>query len=116
MIANKGRNTVTLPSTLAAGKYLVRFDLMAMHSASGAPPNGAQFYPSCAQLEVTGSGTQALPAGIAIPGTFTADTPGIVWVRRQSFLPPCSTMLSPDNLFSLRASTTRPTTTFTPTT
>ena len=42
MIQNKSRNTVTLPSTLASGKYLMRFDLLALHSANAAPPNGAQ--------------------------------------------------------------------------
>ncbi|GAA5879566.1 hypothetical protein JCM1840_003319 [Sporobolomyces johnsonii] len=77
MIANKGRNTVTVPSDLAPGNYLVRFDLLALHSASSA--GGAQFYPNCAQIKVTGSGSTALPAGVSIPGFFTESTPGIVW-------------------------------------
>lgn len=42
MIANGGRNTATIPASLAPGKYLIRFDLLALHSASAAPPNGAQ--------------------------------------------------------------------------
>ncbi|BGP47089.1 hypothetical protein JCM10450v2_002941 [Rhodotorula kratochvilovae] len=77
MVANKGRNSVTIPSTLAPGKYLVRFDLLALHAAGSA--GGAQFYPNCAQIEVTGSGSTELPAGVSIPGFFTESTPGIVW-------------------------------------
>ncbi|GAA5821889.1 hypothetical protein JCM11251_004764 [Rhodosporidiobolus azoricus] len=77
MIANKGRNTVTVPLTLAPGDYLVRFDALGLHEAQSA--GGAQFYPNCAQITVTGSGTQELPAGVAIPGFYTADTPGVVW-------------------------------------
>ncbi|BGP14966.1 hypothetical protein JCM10213_007231 [Rhodosporidiobolus nylandii] len=77
LLANAGRNTVKIPSTLAPGDYLVRFDLLALHSASSA--GGAQFYPNCAQVTVTGSGSQKLPAGVEIPGFFTEDTPGIVW-------------------------------------
>lgn len=36
MIANKGRNSVFVPSALAAGKYLVRFSLEALHQAESA--------------------------------------------------------------------------------
>ncbi|GAA5895033.1 hypothetical protein JCM6882_008269 [Rhodosporidiobolus microsporus] len=75
MIANKGRNTVTVPSTLAPGDYLFRFDLLALHE--GDRVGGAQFYPNCAQITVTGSGKQELPAGVAIPGFITQDTPGV---------------------------------------
>ncbi|GAA6029721.1 hypothetical protein JCM8097_001019 [Rhodosporidiobolus ruineniae] len=77
MVANKGRNTVKIPDNLAPGDYLIRFDLLALHSASSA--GSAQFYPNCAQVTVSGSGTQELPAGVEIPGFFTEDTPGIVW-------------------------------------
>ncbi|GAA5938638.1 hypothetical protein JCM1841_004370 [Sporobolomyces salmonicolor] len=74
---HQGRNTVTVPSNLAPGTYLVRFDLLALHSASSA--GGVQFYPNCAQINVTGSGSTDLPAGVSIPGFFTDSTPGIVW-------------------------------------
>lgn len=32
-----------------------------------------------AQIEVTGSGQVALPKGVAIPGFYTFDTPGVVY-------------------------------------
>jgi len=57
--------TSTLPPGLAAGSYLLRHELLALHQA-----NAPQFYPQCAQLVVTGSGT-ALPDAsykTAIPG------------------------------------------------
>ncbi|GAA6029745.1 hypothetical protein JCM8097_001028 [Rhodosporidiobolus ruineniae] len=77
MIANRGRNTVKIPSTLAPGDYLIRFDLLALHEGQNA--GGAHFYPSCAQVRVVGAGTQTLPAGVAIPGFYMASTPGVVW-------------------------------------
>ncbi|GAA5990898.1 hypothetical protein JCM11641_002875 [Rhodosporidiobolus odoratus] len=77
MIGNAGRNSITIPATLAPGDYLVRFELLALHSAGTA--GGAQFYPNCAQVTVTGSGSQELPAGVSIPGFYTESTPGIVW-------------------------------------
>lgn len=40
---------------------------------------GAQFYPSCIQLEVTGTGT-ALPTSlVSFPGAYTPTTPGVVF-------------------------------------
>ncbi|TNY17650.1 glycoside hydrolase family 61 protein [Rhodotorula diobovata] len=77
MIANKGRQTVVIPKTLAPGKYVVRFELLALHSAQSA--GGAQFYPNCADVTVTGSGTTALPKGVSIPGFYKSDTPGVIW-------------------------------------
>ena len=41
--------------------------------------SGAQVYPSCIQLEVTGSGTAFPTAFVSFPGAYTADTPGIVY-------------------------------------
>ncbi|GJN89852.1 hypothetical protein Rhopal_002841-T1 [Rhodotorula paludigena] len=82
MIANKGRSTVTLPKTLAPGKYLIRFDLLALHSAGQYP--GAQFYPNCAQVEVTEGGSQELPKGVALPGFIKPTTPGVAWIYYSS--------------------------------
>jgi hypothetical protein len=43
----------TIPSSLAAGNYLIRHELLALHQA-----NNPQFYAECAQLQVTGSGAK----------------------------------------------------------
>lgn len=44
--------TVTIPASLPAGEYLIRYELLALHQA-----NTPQFYPECAQLIVTGGGS-----------------------------------------------------------
>ncbi|KAK3313588.1 glycoside hydrolase family 61 protein [Apodospora peruviana] len=61
---NKGW-TSKIPQGLAAGNYLIRHELIALHQA-----NAPQFYPECAQLVVTGSGTAQPDASYkaAIPG------------------------------------------------
>jgi hypothetical protein len=55
----------TIPAGLAAGNYLLRHELIALHQA-----NAPQFYPECAQIVVTGSGTAQPDASFkaAIPG------------------------------------------------
>jgi hypothetical protein len=66
--------TSTIPATLAPGNYLIRHELLALHQA-----NTPQFYPECAQLVVTGSGTQT-PSGsflTSIPAYATASDPGV---------------------------------------
>lgn len=60
LIANKGKQTLTIPSTLAPGDYLVRGEIIALHEADAAynvnSARGAQFYMECVQVKVTGSG------------------------------------------------------------
>jgi hypothetical protein len=54
-----------IPQGLAPGNYLIRHELIALHQA-----NAPQWYPECAQLVVTGSGTAQPGASYkaAIPG------------------------------------------------
>ncbi|KAL1668595.1 glycoside hydrolase family 61 protein [Schizophyllum commune] len=74
---NNSIYTFTIPASLKAGQYIVRHEIIALHSAWEYP--GAQVYPSCIQVEVTGSGS-ALPTDfVSFPGAYTADTPGIVF-------------------------------------
>lgn len=70
--------TYTIPSCLAAGDYIVRHEIIALHSAYSYP--GAQFYPSCHQIAVTGSGTSTGPSSkVAIPGVYKSTDPGITY-------------------------------------
>ncbi|KAH8144516.1 uncharacterized protein LAJ45_11491 [Morchella importuna] len=70
--------TFTVPSSLAAGEYIVRHELIALHSAYAYP--GIQFYPSCFQITVTGGGSSTGPSTkVAFPGAYTATSPGIVF-------------------------------------
>lgn len=47
MIANDGWHYFTLPTCVAPGEYLLRVELLALHSAGRA--GQAQFYVGCAQ-------------------------------------------------------------------
>ncbi|PGG98856.1 hypothetical protein AJ80_09452 [Polytolypa hystricis UAMH7299] len=72
--ANNGKWTVQIPSSIANGEYLIRQEIIALHSAYA--PGGAQFYVGCAQISVTGGGS-ASPPTVKIPGVYDANHPGI---------------------------------------
>jgi hypothetical protein len=76
--------TFTVPSSLAPGQYIIRHEIIALHSASTYP--GAQVYPSCIQVQVTGSGTKTPSSDylVAFPGAYTSSTPGIVFDAYKS--------------------------------
>ncbi|KAI0789781.1 glycosyl hydrolase family 61-domain-containing protein [Abortiporus biennis] len=74
LIANKGKVSFTLPSCIAAGQYLLRVELIALHAAGSYP--GAQLYMECAQLQVTGGGSTS-PATVSFPGAYSGTDPGI---------------------------------------
>lgn len=61
LIANSNKWVATIPSDIAPGNYVLRHEIIALHSAYD--DNGAQNYPQCINLVVTGSGT-AKPAGV----------------------------------------------------
>jgi len=75
--ADDGIYNFTIPETLKAGQYIVRHEIIALHQAETYP--GAQFYPSCIQLEVTGSGTALPTSFVSFPGAYTPTTPGVVY-------------------------------------
>lgn len=66
--------TATVPSNIKAGNYLMRLELLALHSA-GQP----QFYPSCTQLTITGGGNGAPTASelVSIPGLYKQGDPAL---------------------------------------
>ncbi|THZ13647.1 hypothetical protein D6C91_07745 [Aureobasidium pullulans] len=76
--AGFGWQKFTMPSCVAPGQYLMRVELLALHSASS--EGQAQFYQSCAQIKVTGSGSYspASSAQIAFPGGYSATDAGIL--------------------------------------
>lgn len=55
MIANNNTWTVNIPSTLAAGDYVFRHETIALHSAG--QKDGAQNYPQCLNIKITGGGS-----------------------------------------------------------
>ncbi|ORY71495.1 glycoside hydrolase family 61 protein [Pseudomassariella vexata] len=70
-----GRLDVKIPTDIASGDYLLRAEALALHTASSTA--GAQFYMSCYQLTISGTGT-ATPATVSLPGAYNASDPGIL--------------------------------------
>ncbi|KAF3767056.1 family 61 glycoside hydrolase, partial [Cryphonectria parasitica EP155] len=89
-----GKMDVKIPSDIAAGDYLLRAEVIALHVASST--GGAQFYMSCYQITVNGSGT-ASPATVKLPGAYSASDPGIlinIYQTMTTYIAPGPTVVS----------------------
>lgn len=69
--------STNIPNNIAPGQYLVRQEIIALHLAKTI--YGAEFYPSCTQVNVKGSGTGVPPASdlVSFPGAYKDTDPGI---------------------------------------
>ncbi|KAL5351190.1 hypothetical protein ACLOAV_003041 [Pseudogymnoascus australis] len=74
--SNIAEYTFEIPSSTPPGEYLLRIEHIALHSAGTA--DGAQFYISCAQLKISGSGEGRPGPTIKLPGGYSATDPGIL--------------------------------------
>ena len=72
-----GSATYTIPKCIAAGYYLVRHEILALHAAYQYP--GAQFYPGCHQLKVTGGGSTKPTGLVGFPGAYKGTDAGITY-------------------------------------
>ena len=70
-----GKQSFTIPSDIAPGDYLLRAETVALHAAGSSL--GAQYYMSCYEIRVEGSGS-AKPAGVTFPGAYKATDPGLL--------------------------------------
>ncbi|KAF6762678.1 glycosyl hydrolase family 61-domain-containing protein [Ephemerocybe angulata] len=83
---------VKIPSTLAAGNYLIRQEMIAIHLANTI--GGVEIFPSCTQLKVGGSQTGKPDASelVSFPGAYKADSPALfipeVFEARHKFVVP----------------------------
>jgi lytic cellulose monooxygenase (C1-hydroxylating) len=83
---------VTIPKNIVPGEYLLRHEILALHG--GGSVGGAQFYPVCVQLTVTGGGSFKPVGNVSLPGTYTARDPGILFspyqgeAVNQAYVPP----------------------------
>ncbi|KAJ7572663.1 glycoside hydrolase family 61 protein [Mycena floridula] len=75
---------VTLPSNLAAGSYIMRHEIIALHLGNTEVDpvtlqGGAEFYVSCSQLKVGGSqnGKPLASELVKLPGAYSDTDPGI---------------------------------------
>ncbi|KAJ3564845.1 hypothetical protein NPX13_g7707 [Xylaria arbuscula] len=57
LIQNNNTWLVQIPANIKAGQYVLRHETIALHSAG--QENGAQNYPQCFNIEITGDGTDA---------------------------------------------------------
>ncbi|TVY82170.1 Cellulose-growth-specific protein [Lachnellula suecica] len=73
--------SVTIPESLKAGSYLIRHEVIMLASGpQSGSPGTAQFYPECAQLNVTGGGDN-FPSDeylVSFPGAYKPTDPGII--------------------------------------
>jgi len=91
-LANNNHSyTVQIPKNIAPGDYLLRHEILALHAGSNL--NGAQFYPVCVQLTVTGVGSLS-PSGLSFPGSYKNTDPGILFnvylgdASNKAYVPP----------------------------
>lgn len=76
--------TYTIPKCLKPGYYLVRHEIIALHSAYSYP--GAQVYPGCHQLKVTGSGATVPSSLVSFPGAYKGSDAGITYDAYKGML------------------------------
>lgn len=76
LLNNNGWVYFNLPQCIASGHYLLRVEVLALHSAS--KPNQAQFYQSCAQINVSGGGSFSPSQTVSFPGAYSANDAGIL--------------------------------------
>jgi cellulase len=81
LIKNNNYHTVTIPSDLKPGMYVLRHEIVSLHFSfrddAQAKTSGAQFFPQCSKVQVIGDGT-ATPPGQKIPGAYKWDDEGIL--------------------------------------
>jgi hypothetical protein len=75
LIANNNSWAVTIPSTIASGPYVLRHEIIALHGAENS--DGAQNYPQCINIEVTGGGSD-VPSGTLGEALYKETEPGIL--------------------------------------
>jgi len=94
LIANNNSWTVTIPSDIAPGNYVLRHEIIALHSAGTV--DGAQNYPQCVNIQVSGTGT-ATPAGVLGTALYTETDPGIeinIYESLSTYVVPGPTLYS----------------------
>jgi len=86
--------TFTIPHNIAPGGYILRSEIIALHFAAEKydpkkDHTGAQFYPSCIQIHVGGSGTGKPTKAelVSMPGAYKDTDPGI-YVPKLYYKPP----------------------------
>ncbi|KAF7590924.1 Esterase/lipase/thioesterase [Aspergillus hancockii] len=88
LIDDSYSRSITIPTDLEAGYYVLRHEIIALHSAENL--DGAQNYPQCINLQVTESGTAA-PSGTLGTALYKETDAGIyvnIWQSLSSYTIP----------------------------
>ncbi|KAI1119793.1 glycosyl hydrolase family 61-domain-containing protein [Nemania abortiva] len=115
LIANNSTWTTTIPSTLAPGNYVFRHEIIALHGGSSL--DGAQNYPQCFNIAITGSGTDK-PAGTLGVNLYKPNDAGILfnpYINFSTYTIPGPSLYRPGSgsVSSSTTATATPTTTAT---
>lgn len=105
--------TVTIPPDIASGDYVLRHEIVALHSAANKA--GAQNYPQRINLKITGSGT-ATPAGTLGTELYKNTDTSIyvnIWNALSSYVIPGPALYTAGSSDSGSNSATSPTTSVT---
>lgn len=101
LMKNNHTHTVTIPSDIKPGTYVVRHEIISLHNALNddyiKKVSGAQFYPQCAKVKVIGNGT-ATPPGLKFPGLYKWDEIGIlvnIFYRANEYISPGPPLYKP---------------------
>ncbi|KAJ5798312.1 endoglucanase-4 precursor [Penicillium pulvis] len=111
LIADSYSRTLTIPTDIAAGEYVLRHEIIALHGAEDL--DGAQNYPQCINLNVTGSGT-ATPSGILGEDLYKDTDPGIyvdIWATLTTYDIPGPTLYTAGSAATATAAATSSATT-----
>ncbi|EFQ34827.1 glycosyl hydrolase family 61 [Colletotrichum graminicola] len=76
LIADGGWYNFTMPPCVPPGQYLMRVEILALHSAYA--PGGARFYMECVQIRVQGDGKRKPSSLVKFPGAYSATDPSIL--------------------------------------
>ncbi|KAK6431095.1 hypothetical protein LTR95_012745 [Oleoguttula sp. CCFEE 5521] len=76
LVSSNNSWTTTIPSTLKPGAYVLRHEIISLHAARS--DNGAQNYPQCVNLMVSGSGSKTVSGGIAATSFYKRTDPGVL--------------------------------------
>ncbi|KAJ2900223.1 hypothetical protein IWW38_000643 [Coemansia aciculifera] len=81
---NHGRMDIVIPKDIENGRYLLRTELLTLQNAQ--KPMGAQFYPNCVQIHITGANNKFLdppPEYVSFPGVYQPNDTGILYNLRK---------------------------------
>ncbi|KAE8363411.1 glycosyl hydrolase family 61-domain-containing protein [Aspergillus caelatus] len=117
LIDDSYSRSITIPTDIEAGYYVLRHEIIALHGAEDL--DGAQNYPQCINLQVTGSGT-ASPSGTLGAALYKDTDPGIyvdIWQSISSYTMPGPSLYTAGSTATASvAAAATPTTSTTPTT